>query len=227
MARNHQEIRNHGRRISWHSCTICHAMDNSDEFLRVSRARGFRKHLEWWNSDMFVVQQKLLTKSIAQKMAAINCPWNNLFNEWFWRKFGWIVANYGTAKILRFSREWLALFWLVWDTRIPQQKQIERCPVAFLRAWLQQIQSRREQEGLHRKLDSPFWAFHHNMGLLQKFFAPSRLNTSTITTRRSAILWDSFRFPRLLAELQWAKCILHSVIEVGLILYLSSTLFCH
>ena len=107
------------------------------------------------------------------------------------------------------------------------RKQIERCPLAFLRAWLQQIQRRREQGGLHRKLDSPFWAFRHNMGLLQKFFASSRLNTSTITTRRSAILWDSFRFPRLLAELQWTKWILHSVIEVGLILYLSSTLFCH
>ena len=225
MARDHQEIRNHGRLISWHSYTICHAMDNSAEFLRVSRARRVRKHLEWWNSDMFVVQQKLLTESIAQKMAAINCPWNNLFNEWFWRKFGWIVAKIWHSEDLEV--EWLALFWLVGDTRIPQQKQIERCPVAFLRAWLQQLQRRREQGGLHRKLDSPFWAFRHNMGLLQKFFASSRLNTSTITTRRSAILWDSFRFPRLLAELQWTKWILHSVIEVGLILYLFSTLFCH
>ena len=46
--------------------------------------------------------------------------------------------RYGTAKILRFSREWLGLFWLVLDHMKTHQKQIaERRPVAFLKVWLQ------------------------------------------------------------------------------------------
>ena len=41
--------------------------------------------------------------------------------------------RYGTSKILRFSREWLGLFWLVLDHRKTHQQQIaERRPVAFL-----------------------------------------------------------------------------------------------
>ena len=46
--------------------------------------------------------------------------------------------RYGTAKILRFSREWLGLFWLVLDHMKTHQQQIaERRPVAFLKVWLQ------------------------------------------------------------------------------------------
>ena len=94
------------------------------------------------------------------------------------------------------------LYFGLFETQdIPQQKQTtERCPVAFFRAWLFKVAV--NWGGLHRKLDSPFWAFRHNMGLLQKFVASSKLNTSAITTRRSAILWNSFSFPRLLCRIE-------------------------
>ena len=65
-------------------------MDNSAAFLSTSSQIGFPAfaHLEKPNSDIFMLQLKLLTENTAPpppiKMAPINSPWNKLFNESFW-----------------------------------------------------------------------------------------------------------------------------------------------
>ena len=73
--------------------------------------------------------------------------------------------RYGTAKTLRFSREWLGLFWLVLDHKKTHQQQIaERGPVALKLGFNRfkiavnkfQFTLRREPGGIHQKLDLLF-----------------------------------------------------------------------